>query len=85
MFSRASLVVIDPSVKGAPNHLQTTWVWIGVSYLAEQPLRCDLLKVSLQDPLDSPATRRASLLFLLFFLSFDTLHTAGTPTGGLCA
>ena len=37
-------------MEGAPNHLQTTWVWIGVSYLAEQLLRCDLLKVSLQDP-----------------------------------
>lgn len=47
-------------MKGAPDHLQTTWVWIGVSYLAEQPLCCDLLKVSLHDPLDSPATGRAS-------------------------
>ena len=50
----------SPSVEGAPNHLQTTWVWIGVSYLAEQPLRCDLLKVSLQDPPICPLTGRAS-------------------------
>ena len=49
-----------PSVEGAPNHLQTTWVWIGVSYLAEQPLRCDLLKVSLQDPPICPRPGRAS-------------------------
>ena len=43
-------------MEGAPNHLQTTWVWIEVSYLAEQPLRCDLLKVSLQDPPICPQT-----------------------------
>ena len=50
----------SPSVEGAPNHLQTTWVWIGVSYLAEQPPRCDLLKVSLQDPPICPQRGRAS-------------------------
>ena len=43
----SSIAEILPPWKGAQNHLQTTWVWIEVSYPVEQPLRCDLLKLIL--------------------------------------
>ena len=47
--------------RGTPDHLQTTWVWNGVSCPVEQPLRCDLLKLNLPFRGICPHRRRASL------------------------
>ena len=37
----------SPFIVDMWNHLQTTWVSVGVSYLVEQPPYCDLLRLSL--------------------------------------
>ena len=48
---------------GAPDHSQTTWVWIGVSCPVEQPLRCDLLKLNLSIRGICPLWTGESLVF----------------------